>query len=1174
MLDASARQGILKPIRLVIVDRQPMVLQGLKSVLGTQQDFDVVASSSDGTSCLEAIRKLTPDVALVGDALPDLTAKEILAIAGAEKLSTRLVFFTESDAGLTAAIAAGTCSAISKYAAPGTMLRSLRLMAKSGVSLQQRDLSPVENAAEDGKIEKMLALLTDRERQIARLVSEGMSNKEIARELNVSQGTVKVHLYNIFQKLEITNRTVLATIALLQRTSALGALALAFLAFAIADELKASEASDIWPDDSDIGQAGEHPVYEAWKKAILQRFIRSQSDATQAPSDEDFFAKASQVANPAAAMEALRAAEQFIASKPWKDVHPAGSISPHPPGLSLRGINDAPTGDEPAPKHQFSPLASGAISPQAGYGAFAAVAGALIFALQDPDHAKAHELDHGSLNTLLAIGGENASTTLAAIDHGAGDLGGNSAADLLPDDAGRHSGPVMAASDIAHQGVRGQTGPDAADHNVQKPVGLLDTDHDAGPPELGRDQLTGGNAEHVVNHSPIESRSNSSELVLDFTSHPGRLNLAAFGALAWLHLTAAPKTIPPHTLIWFYDPERNETIVYVNSTDRVLDVGDRSLVEVHLQGIVSVAEADFAQQSDGAVHAVTLEQLEQALMPASTDEIAVSASSHASEDPLGTADVWSALADDGFSFQFAAVRMGSGTAAKSGAVTSGSVDETEESAAPSGVSAYGSSTPPGHSAATPAAENFSAKNEPMNANAGVPSTKQNDMAQPGFGTTNGVGGGNSEHPAAPGAAKAEMAQADPEPGNGVGRGNEQHSQATDDPPKAAKTTGPDAEHGNPGHSTSAQDPKAAEIAEPSVAPADKAGRGHSQHGAEPGSAKAADAEITEAKSKPGKGVGQDHEQHSQALDTPRGAEKSAESGGIEHGHSAHSASAKGAEAGKSGTGPDETEDGHSQRPAEPGSAKAGAAEMAEAKSKPGNGTGNDHEHHSKGPDGPPGAAKTPESGGAEHGHSGHSASAKAAEAAEGDAKAGDKEHGHSQHAAEPGSAKAGATEIAEAKPKSGDGVGNDKEHPQDGWPEAVKTADPSGAEHGNPGHSSSAKVADAGASIATANADHGNSQRDAHSVARAPQSAQPAKAAPELGGSDQVFRFDGGAASSTLITVVEPHEVHTPHAAINQEDDLGTRVKVIPHALDEHGAHDGHHGPHPATLSSHHDLLI
>ena len=63
----------------------------------------------------------------------------------------------------------------------------------------------------------MLAVLTDREREIMRLVSEGLSNKAIARRLNISQGTIKVHLHHMYQKLEINNRTVLATLAISQQ---------------------------------------------------------------------------------------------------------------------------------------------------------------------------------------------------------------------------------------------------------------------------------------------------------------------------------------------------------------------------------------------------------------------------------------------------------------------------------------------------------------------------------------------------------------------------------------------------------------------------------------------------------------------------------------------------------------------------------------------------------------------------------------------------------------------------------------------------------------------------------------------------------------------------------------------------------------------------------------------
>ena len=145
MLDVSADQGKFRRcIRLVIADRQPIVLQGLKSVFAAQHDFEIVASCSLGTSCLEAIRNWAPDVALLADTLPDLTASEILAIATAENLPTRLVFFAESEGNddLTAAIATGACGAISKYA---TQLRPLRtffaLVRTSRVVTRRRSVS-------------------------------------------------------------------------------------------------------------------------------------------------------------------------------------------------------------------------------------------------------------------------------------------------------------------------------------------------------------------------------------------------------------------------------------------------------------------------------------------------------------------------------------------------------------------------------------------------------------------------------------------------------------------------------------------------------------------------------------------------------------------------------------------------------------------------------------------------------------------------------------------------------------------------------------------------------------------------------------------------------------------------------------------------------------------------
>jgi two-component system nitrate/nitrite response regulator NarL len=80
-------------------------------------------------------------------------------------------------------------------------------------SCEEASSSAQTSCAQTAIPEKYLTVLTDRERQIMRLVSEGLSNKEIGRRLKVADGTIKVHLHHIFRKLEISNRTILATLA-------------------------------------------------------------------------------------------------------------------------------------------------------------------------------------------------------------------------------------------------------------------------------------------------------------------------------------------------------------------------------------------------------------------------------------------------------------------------------------------------------------------------------------------------------------------------------------------------------------------------------------------------------------------------------------------------------------------------------------------------------------------------------------------------------------------------------------------------------------------------------------------------------------------------------------------------------------------------------------------------
>jgi two-component system, NarL family, nitrate/nitrite response regulator NarL len=208
----------MRCINVVIADRHPVVLQGLSKVLAAHGDFNIVASCIDGKSCIAAVRNLVPDIALLEPSLPGWSGLEILSLVNSESLSTRFVFFTASaeDSELLVSATAGGYSIISKEVAPEMLARSLRQVAEGRQLLPVLSSDQAVSRDQSATTENALAVLTSRERQIMRLVSAGLSNKEIGRRLNITDGTIKVHLHHIFQKLEISNRTVLAALAVSQ----------------------------------------------------------------------------------------------------------------------------------------------------------------------------------------------------------------------------------------------------------------------------------------------------------------------------------------------------------------------------------------------------------------------------------------------------------------------------------------------------------------------------------------------------------------------------------------------------------------------------------------------------------------------------------------------------------------------------------------------------------------------------------------------------------------------------------------------------------------------------------------------------------------------------------------------------------------------------------------------
>ncbi|QOG22581.1 MULTISPECIES: LuxR C-terminal-related transcriptional regulator [Bradyrhizobium] len=202
---------------VVIADRHPVVLYGLANLLGSEPDFEVIASCGDAGNCIAAVLDLAPDIAIIDAAMPELIALLNDSLDRSQNRSTRLVFFAASeDCDLISAGLPAGHSVLLKEMAGQALVQCLREVIHGATVVPGAPTDQVVPQEQSANPENALAVLTERERQIIRLVSRGLSNKEIGRLLNIADGTIKVHLHKIFQKLEVGNRTALAALAISQ----------------------------------------------------------------------------------------------------------------------------------------------------------------------------------------------------------------------------------------------------------------------------------------------------------------------------------------------------------------------------------------------------------------------------------------------------------------------------------------------------------------------------------------------------------------------------------------------------------------------------------------------------------------------------------------------------------------------------------------------------------------------------------------------------------------------------------------------------------------------------------------------------------------------------------------------------------------------------------------------
>ncbi|MFJ9691701.1 response regulator [Kitasatospora sp. NPDC101183] len=206
-------------IRVVIADDERLVRMGLRVVIDAEPDLTVVGEAADGAEVVPLVRELRPDVVLMDVRMPGIDgirATEQL-ITGMEEPPRILVVTTfEHDDHVYDALRAGASGFLLKRARAEEMVQAVRLVARGDSLLfpsAVRDLALRHGAPQDGRgsagapARGPLGRLTDREQQVLRLMAAGLNNGEIARELVVSQETVKTHVGSVLAKLGARDRT-------------------------------------------------------------------------------------------------------------------------------------------------------------------------------------------------------------------------------------------------------------------------------------------------------------------------------------------------------------------------------------------------------------------------------------------------------------------------------------------------------------------------------------------------------------------------------------------------------------------------------------------------------------------------------------------------------------------------------------------------------------------------------------------------------------------------------------------------------------------------------------------------------------------------------------------------------------------------------------------------------
>jgi two-component system NarL family response regulator len=206
--EGSAEGEPSEVIRVLVADDHPILRAGLVALIDGRPDMTVVGQATDGQEAVELFRGLAPDIALLDLRMPALGGIETIAAIRAEDPQARLVVLTSfaSDEDIYQALRAGAKGYLLKDASGDELIECIRAVFEGRTCIPPAIAAKL--AERVGTVE-----LTTREREVLALIAKGKGNREIGASLDVTEGTIKVHVNNILTKLGVASRTEAVNIA-------------------------------------------------------------------------------------------------------------------------------------------------------------------------------------------------------------------------------------------------------------------------------------------------------------------------------------------------------------------------------------------------------------------------------------------------------------------------------------------------------------------------------------------------------------------------------------------------------------------------------------------------------------------------------------------------------------------------------------------------------------------------------------------------------------------------------------------------------------------------------------------------------------------------------------------------------------------------------------------------